>query len=421
MVHIFLLHLISLMPLTDGGLGRHAGLTNRSPQNEGQEVFDDLIKTIRLYPDTGTDDDPLRPAIVPIEDQHLMLEFDDLREDLENYYVTLIHCDHDWKKSGLHDLDFLKVYNEFTINDYAYSSNTHIPYVHYRFPVPEVALSGNYILFVYKDGDKDSRAFTRRFSVYRQEVQITPVTRPGQSVLRRDLQQVNFRITYDDSRVPDPTRSVQVVIRQNQRWDNAITGLTPFRMDPYKRTLDYVYFDETATFRAGNEFRFFDFTSVNYPGQNTGYLDKKARPYHLFLARDKSRGSEVYAQYRDLNGNYVTANRDAGHVETTGQYVYVHFLLEGASAGTGPVYVTGAWSDWKVSEEYRLKPEGDLLEAVVLMKQGFYNYALVTRDDRIEGNHVETENQYEILVYNRNFNNNADQLVGYFTYRLNPR
>ncbi|MFM7329933.1 MAG: type IX secretion system plug protein domain-containing protein [Bacteroidota bacterium] len=382
----------------------------------GQEIIDDHIKTIRLYPAVNDENDQLRPAIVTVDDQRLVLEFDDLRENIENYYVRLIHCDRDWNKSGLHDLDFLKVYNEFTINDYAYSSNTHVPYVHYRFQVPEVSLPGNYILSVYRDGDKGEKAFTRRFSVFRQDVQITPVVRPGQSVLRKDLQQVNFQVRYDDNRIPDPTRTVNVVIRQNQRWDNAVTGLSPYRTDPYKRTLDYVYFDETATFKAGNEFRFFDFTSVNYPGQNTGYLDKKPRPYHLFLATDKSRGSEVYAQYRDLNGNYMTANRDAGHPETTGQYVYVHFLLEAATAGNDPVYVTGTWSDWQLTEPYRMVPDGDLLEAVVLMKQGFYNYAYVTRGDRIEGNHFETENQYEILVYNRNFSNNADVLVGYYVY-----
>ena len=402
MLHILLIHLMAWVQPAAG--------------QPGQEIIDEKIKTIRLYPALSDENDQLKPAMVPLEDQHLVLEFDDLRENTENYYVDLTHCDHDWNKSGLHDLDFLKVYNEFTINDYAYSSNTHVPYVHYRFQVPEVSLPGNYILTVYRDGDKDERAFTRRFSVFRQDVQITPVVRPGQSVLRRDLQQVNFQVRYDDSRIPDPTRTIHVVVRQNQRWDNAATGLLPYRSDPYKRTLDYVYFDETATFKAGNEFRFFDFTSANYPGQNTGYLDKKSRPYHLFLARDKSRNSEAYAQYRDLNGNFVTANRDAGSPEITGQYVYVHFLLEGATSTTDPVYVTGAWSDWQLAEGYQLIPSGDLMEAVVLLKQGFYNYAYATRGDRIEGNHAETENQYEILVYNRNFSNNADLLVGYYSY-----
>jgi len=387
----------------------------------GQEVFDERIKSIRIYPQNGGNEDALLPAMVPTEGQNLVLEFDDLRETMENYYVSISHCTWDWKRSGLHDLDFLKTYNEFTINEYAYSSNTHIPYVHYRFQVPEVNIPGNYFLTVYRDGDKSDLAFTRRFSVYRQEVQVTPVTRPGQSVLRRDLQQVNFQVRYDDASVPDPTRSVNVVIRQNQRWDNAVTGLQPYRADLYRKTLDYVYFDETSTFPGGNEFRFYDFTSVNYPGQNTGFLDRKPRPYHLFLARDKSRGEQAYAQYRDLNGNFVLANRDAGNPETTGQYVYVHFLLEADGAGSEPVYVTGAWADWNLTEETLMKSSGNLLETVILLKQGFFNYAFVTKGNKVEGDHFETENQYEILVYNRNFSNNADLLVGYFPFIMNPR
>ena len=61
-------------------------------------------------------------------------------------------------------------------------------------------------------------------------------------------------------------------------------------------------------------------------------------------------------------------------------------------------------------------------EVAFLLKQGYYSYSYVTVDrtdpDRkpsfefTEGNHVETENDYTILVYYRALGARADELVG---------
>jgi hypothetical protein len=119
----------------------------------GMQIFDPLIKTIEVYPARSISTGQIRSAAVPLGNQNLIVEFDDMRESTENYYATLIHCNRDWQQSGLRDLEFMSVYNEFNINDYAYSSNTHLPYVHYRFEIPPVKVPGNYVLLVYSDGD----------------------------------------------------------------------------------------------------------------------------------------------------------------------------------------------------------------------------------------------------------------------------
>ena len=51
----------------------------------------------------------------------------------------------------------------------------------------------------------------------------------------------------------------------------------------------------------------------------------------------------------------------------------------------------------------------------ILMKQGFYNYEYWVNSaeadgNQVEGNHFETENIYEVLVYYRPFQPNADLL-----------
>src|SRR4051812_41737447 len=94
------------------------------------QAYEEQIKTILLYPSSETARANLLPAAVPVQRQNLLLEFDDIQDSKNNYYAKLIHCNYDWTKSNLMDLDFMSEYNEITINDYQFSSSLFLPYVH---------------------------------------------------------------------------------------------------------------------------------------------------------------------------------------------------------------------------------------------------------------------------------------------------
>jgi len=52
----------------------------------------------------------------------------------------------------------------------------------------------------------------------------------------------------------------------------------------------------------------------------------------------------------------------------------------------------------------------------ILIKQGIYNYAFASEsatNNSLEGNHAQTENQYEVLVYFKKPGQRNDSLVGY--------
>ena len=100
--------------------------------------------------------------------------FDDLRSDRDTYYARIIHCNYDWTKSDLQDLDYLSDYNEFPMNNSEFSVDTHIPYVHYWFLLPPVRLPGNYVIMVYRGSDKEDIILTKRFMVYENLVTFTP-------------------------------------------------------------------------------------------------------------------------------------------------------------------------------------------------------------------------------------------------------
>jgi hypothetical protein len=389
--------------------------------------YEEEIRTVMLHPRFQGNRDNLRPAVVPLQKQNLLLQFDDLRGQRDSYYVKLIHCNYDWTKSRLMDLDFLTDYNEFPINEFEFSFNTSIPYVHYFFEVPSVKLPGNYLLVAYRNSD-DDLILTKRFMVYDNQVSLMAEDQSqGIGNLRANNQQLNFKINYGRTPIVDPYQSVKAMVRQNQRWDNVRTNITPSFLREDIHELEYRFFDQSNEYKAGNEFRFVDLRSLNSPGRNTGRLDRSKRPFHLTVQTDKSRGDDVYSQYPDLNGGYVIENLDNRDAYISGDYVFVTFTLQSQPV-SGNVYVMGALTNWERSADTKMEyvASRKAYEKTLFLKQGWYDYQYWVDSPQhdayhVEGSFFETENLYEVFIYYRPFRPDADLLIGYFPIPVNPR
>lgn len=374
------------------------------------QVYEPQIKTVQLFPDQS-------------------IEFDDIQDDRNNYFAKLIHCNYDWTKSTLQDLDFMEEYNEYTLNEYAISNNIYPAYVHYRFQLPKVKIPGNYLLIVYRDGDKEDLILSRRFFVADNQIILkTDKSFSGAGTLRTSNQQLNFILNYGNIEILNPLESVHVVIRQNQRWDNARFDVKPSFVRDDRSELEYRFFDQDKHFTAGNEFRFVDFRSLNFPGQNTGKLDRSIKPFQLSVQLDKARTNQAYAQYVDQNGGYRIENLDTGEPATSGNYIETTFSVSSTKSIDGDVYIIGAFNNWIRNEENKMtyNPGKGVYESTLFLKQGLYNYEYSVENsslppDYFEGSHFETENIYEVFVYYRPFRPSADLLVGYFVLPVNPR
>ena len=392
------------------------------------KTYEPQIRSVHCYPNQQTEGNTILPPVARLDPQNLILEFDDLREQKNNYYLRLVHCNFDWTKSTLMDLDFMRDYNEFPINDYGYSINTHLPYVHYRYPIPPVKIPGNYVAMVYRDGNRQDLVLTKRLMIYDGRISFAPDDQiAGLGNIRESNQALNFIVDYSDMEIINPTGSVHVVIRQNQRWDNAKFDVKPSFLREDQSRIEYRFFDTDKTFTAGNEFRFVDFRSLNYPGQNTLRLDKSHKPYDLFVAVDGSRDGQAYAQYPDMNGNFAPDNRDySDEPWISANYLYVNFGLKSPKLNGG-VYVIGAFNGWDKNAENKMDYDAaqSMYTRRLLLKQGFYNYQYWVEGDgapnQIEGDHFQTENLYEVLVYYKPFQPNADLLLGYFVIPVNAR
>jgi len=383
------------------------------------------VRTVQLYPQTG---DPLQsqllPPIVP-KGGRLVLSFDKLTNEIERLAVKIINCNADWTISQLSPVEYLSGYNEFFITDRQLSFNTKVSFVHYRFEVPQVLVSGNYVLVVYEEGNENNLFLSRRFMVYESQVSISAsVKNPvGVEEAFRN-QQVDFTIGYGALQVGNPQQQIRVMVRQNFRWDNMMKQLQPTFVRDYERVLQYDNFMPERHFKGGNEFRMFNITNMNTRLLNVGQINLRPHLNQVFIMPDESRNGWAYNRmFPDQNGRFMIAtvqgNRDPG---TEADYAEVVFTLKSYELLEGKVFITGGFSDWRLDEAFEMKyyPAQEVYQGVVLLKQGIYDYqySLLRKDGKrddvfLEGSHGQTQNNYEILVYFRPFGTRTDFLVGY--------
>ncbi len=421
---IILLLFVSCTPLT------------QSSSNYGSDTkilrtadyrYEQTIKTVVIRPFADSPDSYLLPAVTQIGQWNLILEFDDLSTQRENYYVRIIHCNQDWTKSGLQDLDFMTQFNEFPITNFEFSVDTHIPYTHYRFDLPPVKLPGNYVAVVYRDGDKNDIVLSKRFMVFDNRVTFANERNlVGAGNVARLNQQINFTVNYKHLEVINPLENIHVTIRQNHRWDNLAPNIKPSFVREIEKELEYRFFDDDKMFKGGNEFRFFDLRSLNSPGRNIASVNKSIKPYEVFIALDKPRVNEAYAQYADYNGNFIIDNFDYRD-NNFNNYAFINFTLASKPI-SGDVYVSGEFNHWNMNKENKMQYDSARGEyhARLLLKQGWYDYQYTVRSQTLppyylEGSHFETENTYEIFVYYSAFQPRADLLIGYIKLEKNPR
>ncbi len=367
----------------------------------------------------------LSDAVIELgKPDRLILSFDDMEGDYKNYMYTLIHCDAAWNPSQLMQNEYLTGFFEDRILNYRTSFNTLQPYTHYEQEIPgrEVRpiISGNYILKIYVEGVPDIAVLTRRMMVLQSKTSIEATVHRATVVSYMDLkQEIDFSVYYRGLQVTNPFDDVKIVLQQNGRWDNTITGLKPLFLKD--NLLEYDY-DEENTFNGGNEYRTFDIRTLR---MQTQYIEKIIRAtdgYTVILTTDHSRSFGRYSIQNDINGNFLVKTQDNNDNDLEGEYAHVKFTLKHEIMANGNFYVFGALTGWRTSPENKMVYNYDegVYEALLFLKQGYYDYqyvflpdgATVPDETIVEGSHNETENNYNIFVYYRSLGSRYDQLVG---------
>ncbi len=345
----------------------------------------------------------------------------DLFENNVSYLnAKLVHCNADWTQSSLIELEYMKDFNEFPSQDYSYSENTIIPYVQHRFEIPSPKISGNYLVVVYRETNQQDIIISRRLIVYDQKASIEAKVLVSSLVPKRqEYQQVEFDVNYRGINTNNPLNDLQVIILQNHNWHAHISGLQPTLIRHDQNTLEYHHFDGSNNFEGLNEFRFFDMRSIDFRGMNIRKVQKSEININAYLGLDKSRKYESYAQLIvDQNGGYLLENRDPDDSQLQSEYIFVNFELQNEKLET-PIFIVGRQNEWAMNPSNKMIYDENTssYKGQILLKQGYYDYAYwIDNEDeksQLEGNHFQTLNDYEIIVYYRNTSNNYDEVIGY--------
>ncbi len=355
----------------------------------------------------------------------LVLEFDDLTSRAETYTYTVIHCTPDWQPTDLSETEYISGLPDNEIRNYRYSRNTTQPYIHYQLSFPnedlKIKLSGNYILYVYRNFNREDPVLTRRFYIVEPLITVrTAIHRTDNLNYFGTHQEVDFSLDYSSIRTDNPQRDIRVSVVKNYCWESANTELLPKFVHPDSLVYD---FEEENLFPGGSEFRHFDTKSLRFNSDRIAEIRFERPLMRVFLKPDLENDRKYYVFQEDINGKYLIKWDDASDSDIEGQYVWVNFRLQAPEPFDGSdVYVFGGLSDWRHLPECKMiyNQESQSYQVSLLLKQGYYNYqySLVDSDgdslhpNPVEWDFYETVNDYYIFVYYQDIRDRFARLAG---------
>lgn len=402
-----------------------AGMGKTTAQRLPDYVYMPEIRTPRLFQQNNQQS----MALITLNSSDLLeLHFDDMSGVPKNYYYTYVLCNADWTPADVSPFDYIRGFPQNRLSQYRASTVTASRYVHYQALLPDrncmPSKSGNYLLKVYLDADTSKLAFTKRMLVVDNRASVgAQVQQPFDNEILRTHQKIQVAVNTQQLNILSPQQT-KLVILQNNRWDDAIRDIQPTfirgKMMEYNAEQDCI-------FPAGKEYRWADLQSFRFLSDRMDRVDKAREPVDVYLKPDLERNNLRYLFFRDRNGWDEINTTESLNPWWQTDYAYVHFTFAPANrqpfAGRS-VYLLGSFTGNQIGDTSRMVYDAarGLYTKTILLKQGYYSYAYVTKSDKhpeekadpalTEGNYWETENEYTVLFYYRSFSSRHDELVG---------
>ena len=345
----------------------------------------------------------------------ITLSFDDLNLLDSDYYYQINHFNHVWEKSNLFKSDYIEGYDDNLITNYSNSFNTLVDYKNFRITIPnknlKFKISGNYSISIHDD--YGNFLFERKFSILEEKTKINIEFFKSKNLKNYNSHQ-NLDITVNCSNCNNLTRSssqLKLVIIKNNQWSNKIVLNEPdFFFD---NKLIY----KNISYRGGNEFYYFDSSSINSTNLRI-YKTELKDFYNSYLRKDIEKINDTYNYNPDINGKYLI-NRSIENYETENDYSRVFFSFKPIEVfDENKIFIVGDFNNYEISEKYQLKLENGIYYGNFLFKQGFYNYKYCSINSLGEFNLIEpsfwqTENNYTVLLYHKKNTDKYYSLIGF--------
>ncbi len=356
-----------------------------------------------------------KPGSLPVVDlksgEPLLLSFDDLFDKVEPYHYRIKHLNPDGSVSDLYLYEYQTGFEINPINNYQFSINTHQTFIHYQLEIPnndvQLLVSGKYSIEVFESSMAESPVFNRIFYVSEQTATADLFVRPSTLADQvRSHQELELQIKTHEV-LPDPFRRVQINLVQNTNPLRELLSIQP----RYINGRDFVFnTNQLLQFDGGNEFRFFNTKDHRFKSAGIFEISFLDGLYQFYLEPAASRQFKRYESYLDFDGRFRVDNAYARDIELESDYVMVHFsLMADAPFIQESLYIFGELSGWALTDDYKMdyNYRTKRYEQSLLLKQGYYNYTYVLKNDstgevdltRLEGNHSETVNNYQLYLY----------------------
>lgn len=386
-----------------------------------QEIINPRFRTLKVEKEGNF----LSAPVISLNgNDRIVVSFDEIGEDYSRLQFRLIHCNADWQPSRLVDSEYLEGFNYDDIEDYAFSSNTFVNYVNYRFTIPSERIvpiaSGNYIFEVFPQDDPDDVILRGRFQISEDTAIATGTASPRTDRgYNTEWQQVTLNVDAAGDNL-NPYSDIIISVMQNRRPETERIIEHPMRVEGRRIVYEHL---QDLIFPASNEYRRFETVRTDYPGMNIENIDFNNRVYHAWINKDVSRADGAYHFDQTQQGRFMIDEYNSTDPDLGADYVNVHFTLDFPELINASIYVDGDFSNHQYTDEYRMKfdHESRLYHLELPLKQGSYNYQYVAKKDGknekgttelVEGNKYETVNEYNVSVYYRPAINRADRLIG---------
>ncbi|MCF0203540.1 MAG: DUF5103 domain-containing protein [Bacteroidaceae bacterium] len=393
-------------------------------QAQTVQILDSNIRTVQVVAGTRWTEMPVISLNSRDLQDILHISFDDMQHNYRRFSYRLQHCSYDWTPSdGLVESDYIEgFYNGLTIDDITESINTQMLYTHYRLSLPNdqcrLKMSGNYILTVFDDNN-DEEVFRLGFMVVEDKAQLAMNVSGNTDVdFQKTHQQVSMTLRYNGISPTIPQEQLKTVVLQNKQWSSA-------RWNPQWQynTTEGLGWDHCPSliFDGVNEYHKYEILSVSHTTFGIDYIHWDGSNYHVFPF--PATVSRNYSYDEDADGAFYIRKSDNYENDYATEYVYVHYRFLCPERLPGHLFIDGDFTYGRFDQDYNMMTYNEkdkCYEAVILQKQGYYNYTIMQqmagtgmRHLPEDGNFHETQNAYQAFVYYKAPADRAYRLVGY--------
>ena len=347
--------------------------------------------------------------IVFFNNEIMNVNFDELSAKPYNFYYIVEHYDYNWELSNIFKNEYITGFDDIRISKYKNSFNTLQKFTNYSFNIPnrnfKIRSSGNYKLIV-KD-NRNNIVFERKFVfINNYKLGNIEISRTKEINLINEFQ--NLKISFSCTNcVYDINSEYKLVVLKNKNFND----LKIFEK-PTLKTSNKLIFDNIL-FNAGDEYHGFDTKNILSTSNEIKRVENGTL-YSTVLYDDVQKNKYTYNP--DRNGIFKI-NNNGININTESDYSKVKFSFISSEDIIGDLYIVGGFNNYELNEEFKLlETSKNTYTTELLLKQGFYNYKYVVKNNRFINdisNFWQTENEYTAFLYEKKPSDRFYKIIGY--------